>query len=478
MCGLVGVAGKLTMKTDKIFKTLLILDAIRGTDSTGVAAVDRTDEVRVVKQVGNPYELMQYKNFDTAMNKMNRALIGHNRYATQGMVNRKNAHPFEFDTLVGAHNGTLWQKHKLLNSNNFTVDSENLFHHIEEEGVDSFLKVADGAWSLVWWNKEEEELKFLRNKERPMWMATSQDDKLLVWASERWMIEVACGREDILWNEPISTAIDTLYSFPIDKDANLGKPRIRPAAVPERPVVVQYPQHQGYHRNFQHGQREKGGTNSVVIVPPFTPTPAQQLMLNESLKNSQVIPLPSKRQVLSIKKLVQSSNDSYCQQKGVLLEVLSEQVDKFGAKYLICFDGQAPRNFIRLYVKGTDRSNLIGKEIHADIGNKYAVDGEGIYYKVEHSSVKLTPIQLEFDQLNEEIQEIEKDSNNGAGKYFLDGRGKLISKGDWVQEYSKGCSWCTAPVHPDEPNRFTDTGDVICPDCASDSEITKYVNLK
>src|SRR3546814_12623264 len=36
-----------------------------------------------------------------------KAFIGHNRAATLGKVNGLNAHPFRYDNIMGAHNGTL-----------------------------------------------------------------------------------------------------------------------------------------------------------------------------------------------------------------------------------------------------------------------------------------------------------------------------------------------------------------------------------
>ena len=159
MCGLVGVAGDLTAKEDKILRTLLILDTVRGEDSTGIAAIPKFGDAVVVKTVGPAFELFNLKKYENTINKQNRVVIGHNRFATQGAVNKANAHPFEFDTLVGVHNGTLRNKSKLKDANTFVVDSENLYHHIEQEGLRDAIDTVDGAYALVWWNKNEETLK-------------------------------------------------------------------------------------------------------------------------------------------------------------------------------------------------------------------------------------------------------------------------------------------------------------------------------
>jgi glucosamine 6-phosphate synthetase-like amidotransferase/phosphosugar isomerase protein len=149
------MAGGLTANLDKVFKTLLILDSLRGEDSTGALLVSRFDgKATVAKQLGDPFCLFNDHKFDTAFRKINRVMLGHNRFATSGGVSKVSAHPFENASLVGVHNGTLINKHKLEDSSDFKVDSENLYHHIDKLGLDSALQVMEGAWALVWWNKK------------------------------------------------------------------------------------------------------------------------------------------------------------------------------------------------------------------------------------------------------------------------------------------------------------------------------------
>ncbi len=95
MCGLVGCAGILDFASEKAFRNLLILDSLRGEDSTGIASVKKNSEdVTVVKAVGDPFRLFETRRFDKVMAQGNRVLIGHNRYATTGSVSASNAHPF------------------------------------------------------------------------------------------------------------------------------------------------------------------------------------------------------------------------------------------------------------------------------------------------------------------------------------------------------------------------------------------------
>lgn len=213
MCGLVGIAGEIKPDMEKAFKILLILDSLRGTDSTGAAGISRFGDPILAKQVGNPYELFETNQWSKLIARFNRVLLGHNRYATQGKVNKNNAHPFEFETLIGAHNGTLHNKQALLDAQYFDVDSMNLYHHIDKKGVKDAINLCRGAWSLTYWDKVEETINFLRNSERPMHIAYVEGQRTIVWASEPWMIEVACAKANVKIEDIFETAEDMHYSF-------------------------------------------------------------------------------------------------------------------------------------------------------------------------------------------------------------------------------------------------------------------------
>ncbi|MSE24831.1 hypothetical protein GKC32_10305, partial [Lactobacillus curvatus] len=71
-------------------------------------------------------------------------LMGHNRWATKGKINERNAHPFEHDHIIGAHNGTLRNQHLLPNHLDFEVDSDNIFHAMSTIGVDATIAKTSG----------------------------------------------------------------------------------------------------------------------------------------------------------------------------------------------------------------------------------------------------------------------------------------------------------------------------------------------
>jgi len=149
LCGLVGIAGKIGLKEEKAFELLLMLDTIRGPHSTGVLLVNGSKACKVVKEIGTAWDFLASREYDVACAGYHNVLMGHNRWATRGKINARNAHPFEFPNIIGAHNGTLTTTYQLDDHYKFEVDSENIFHHMNKNGVeDTISKLTERLPSL------------------------------------------------------------------------------------------------------------------------------------------------------------------------------------------------------------------------------------------------------------------------------------------------------------------------------------------
>lgn len=451
MCGLVGCAGILTGTDEKAFNQMLILDSVRGIDSTGVAVIPRTGDVKIVKELGDPYVLMDNKRYDKAFYGNNRAIIGHNRWATVGGVSRHTAHPFEFSNIVGAHNGTLTTKHKFDDSADFTVDSEAMYHHINKKGLKDALQHMGGAWAMTWWDKEKETMNFLRNKERPLFLTFTEDGKRVFWASEAWMITAALSRNNIAYKPPIMIGEDHHFAVPVDDQGVMEKTIVRKAASTYVPVVYTPPSYP-----YQQQQQQ-----SKLPPPPVT-VPINKVTSIKSKKDG-VVPSSTN---------LNSSKSGYAGSKRVVLELLDCAADRKGGTYFTCFDPDNPTISIRYYYNRlSDAHNLVGELITADIGELIIDAYEGGYYKVKRGSVEFeaktfTPVGDEDD---DPVVEAEVQT-------YLTHTGALIPYDNWMSQYGD-CAWCTSPVLPTDQHILTTEGQCICQDCASDSDVSMYIKI-
>ncbi|MFW3388445.1 UNVERIFIED_CONTAM: hypothetical protein RF648_20880, partial [Kocuria sp. CPCC 205274] len=126
------------------FEQMLYMDVVRGEHSTGVFAGFRLDKdnfaVQIekaaiasdeylrsaywkrVKEMRKPHATIQ-NSWSVTQPKF---LVGHNRYATAGAINDRNAHPFNHEHITLVHNGTLDDQSLLPDHQKFAVDSENI----------------------------------------------------------------------------------------------------------------------------------------------------------------------------------------------------------------------------------------------------------------------------------------------------------------------------------------------------------------
>lgn len=440
MCGLIGVAGHIGVKEEKVFKQGLIIDTLRGEHSTGALVVDRGAESKttIVKQVGNAFELLYDRRFDDAMKGFHKVLLGHNRFATQGAVNKLNAHPYEFHPIYGAHNGTLTQRYDLQDGHKFSVDSQALYNHISLFGVEDAIGKVMGAWALSWWNAEEETINLLRNNERTLYTAMSSDEKTIFWSSEWEMLQLVLNRNEIKYDKIKIVPLDSWISIKLGPD----------------------------------GEMEKAKVKKVIGKKP---KPAQNSYLGSSYNGRNALAINSNAATTPPK-------DNKVCRKGAVLELGAKVCDVHLAPYMPCTDAENPEAKIRLYLNRGDE--LVWKKgfiVKGDI-NTY-LTAEGGYFKVTQSSVVLGSLeeQVNFDDkmgrfqpvdyAKETSKVIEMVSNKAK---YLDHKGHKLTKEEFEKEYPT-CAWCSADIVAEEANELTKGGDCLCPTCKVNPDVKTYL---
>lgn len=173
-------------KIERVFNKLLLLDVVRGMDSTGIAKIGEDNSVHIRKHDLPSYHVLDMRSTARFINASRvSGMIGHNRAATKGAVNVENAHPFQHGHITLVHNGTLTSMVGL--EGTFDTDSERIALTMSVQGEKETLEKLKGAYALVWYNSEDRSFNFARNSERPLnlWQIT---EDIMVWASEPWMM--------------------------------------------------------------------------------------------------------------------------------------------------------------------------------------------------------------------------------------------------------------------------------------------------
>ncbi len=201
-------------------KDLLVIDSLRGNHSVGLASVNNQGVVRLAKHAMLPQVFLSQKDVQDLFLGINRVMIGHNRFATQGAINSDNAHPYAFEHIVGAHNGTLRNQKLLPDHDKFEVDSQVLLNAIDKQGTDKVDDKISGAFALTWYDKRDNTLHMWRNTERPLFYCFTEDRKVMFWASEEAMLNLALSRKQIKFTKPVALPVNKEYIFSIDLGFN------------------------------------------------------------------------------------------------------------------------------------------------------------------------------------------------------------------------------------------------------------------
>lgn len=225
MCGLVGMidysASKFFMQAKDEFFTMLLLNSLRGKDSTGVMGVRKKEKtVEFIKSVGDPWELWKYKDYDIFANRIvsdYTAILGHGRFSTRGAVNAKNAHPHKRGHISLIHNGTISNFDELKKEYNqkFEVDSDLCANMIADKGIHATAKLLRGAFAFIWYDEKTEKMHVLRNYERPLFLFHREEKCQFLFASDDAIFDYLKAKYTFI-GESKTFEAGYLYTFGMD----------------------------------------------------------------------------------------------------------------------------------------------------------------------------------------------------------------------------------------------------------------------
>ena len=437
MCGLVGVVGTIDAVDNKIFKDLLRVDVLRGPHSTGICARTRMEQPKILKKALLPDDLLSLKKAEDLFNEFSRndILMGHNRWATMGGINHINAHPFERETIIGAHNGTLKRQSLLPDHMDFDVDSENIFHSFEKIGVKETVKLLYGAFALTWFDRNTNIMNFTRNDERSLYYCFSAKGRTFYYASEAWMLEGVLGRHRVQHQGIMQ--FDPLWHYSL-RISDQGQPFDKDSFKMSRLEEYKPPKQS----SRSHWKKQMSTGKSDGNVKDITKK------MNRSVSG----------------KTGGTSNDTRPYENGNDV-FFCIKADPPGANYLVGRDVSSTERKIHIYLpRGSVlRKKLLGSpsdQWWTGVVNSYAKGGEII---VQANSVRdYEGFCAEKGRLDEHYRESLALGDNDDP--------------DWERHVSMiaavgRCSWCDEVLSPTDDNHIENAHTIVCQQCKNLDEV-------
>lgn len=462
MCGLVGVAGNLLMSHHKMFRDMLLFDTIRGWDSTGITVVPMQSNIpKTIKEIGPPSNLWDWGDNDELNNKgvvkaVKKVLMGHNRAATVGKINKENAHPFTFGNITGAHNGSLNSWKDLEGYDHLNVDSQALFNTIDKKGIDHTWKSFYGAAAITWWDEKKGQLSMVRNDQRPLYIAFSKDEKVVFWASEAWMIRTAAIKHNVdlkeredkdgKWESPIfQLKAHSLHVFEVLSN-NINLLEVR--ELEKKPTMAATSTRSGGHNT--------GIYPRIVGIKPKHKNKQINFFWSIGLEKADKEVRGQEVELLhTVTRQFTSTNAEYVvvmkTKDGKRVEVFSENMDTFKV-----WEARAladTRNFYKI---------LHRPRIFLDEKGKFSA------YRINERGVKLSHSLI----VKKEKEKEEKKSNVIHMYKHYDGA--VVSEKRWneimrTMKPTQSCTLCTNPLNIEDHEliRWLGPTTACCPECAS-----------
>lgn len=233
MCGLTGWIGEPNVSKNqrlrraRVLEGLLMANANRGTDASGVGMIHTSNPAAIFKKAVSSYNLVDDDAFARIIRAPDAYLaLGHTRWGTMGENTDRNAHPYVERHVVGAHNGIIWNHEELSESleghKPLRVDSQvafRLLSSIEPKAkkIVRAIPMIQGSLALTWHDTRDRGALWLFRHDNPLTVSVVPSARSAFWSSEYGDLAVALqSAYGGAWHT-IQIKPDTLYRLRWDR---------------------------------------------------------------------------------------------------------------------------------------------------------------------------------------------------------------------------------------------------------------------
>ena len=215
MCGQVGIIlGKKRRRIaereylNEVFQRMLLSSERRGPHASGVALLQSDGNFRLFKRPWRAHRAVHDPAFGEVMNEVNihtTVLMGHTRWRTRGSeANSRNNHPIRAGSIIGTHNGTIYNADQLFFRFQLPryaeVDSELIFRLADcfdsergwnDAGFRKALRLCRGQMSAVLASRFRPGVITVLKGNKPLTLRYSRKCRAVLYASEAEFIDSA-----------------------------------------------------------------------------------------------------------------------------------------------------------------------------------------------------------------------------------------------------------------------------------------------